>query len=99
MTVVGFHTETFPSVRRPSTKFRGPSTLQLSTDTGACLVVHLAHVARQNSYALPDGRVTIVEKGCSRGCTLCRFGGLEDLSGLLADSHVLKAGVGIDSKQ
>ena len=90
--VVGFDTETVPSVRRPSTKFRGPSTLQLSTDTGACLVVHLAHVARQNSYALPDGRITNVEKDC----TLCRFRGLEDLSALLADSHVLKAGVGID---
>ena len=91
--VLGFDTETVPSVRSSRSKFKGPSTLQIATAGGACLVVHLAHVSKRGCYVDPaSGIVRDVQNSPS----LCRLRGLDDLATLLQDSRVLKAGVGID---
>ena len=92
--VLGFDTETVPTVRRSSRLYRGPATLQLARADGACLVLHLAHVKRKHVFRSPSSAgVQDAQEGTG---TLHRFQGLDDLAEVLRDASVLKAGVGID---
>lgn len=57
--------------------------MQLAASTGACLVVHLAHVPRRKNWhrGAPDGH---------------HLEGMKELAQLLQDRNVIKAGVGIE---
>jgi hypothetical protein len=92
--VLGFDTESVPTVRRTSRRFQGPATLQLASADGACLVVHLAHVKRKNCFvSTTSGGVQDAPESAGTGN---RFQGLDDLDEVLQDTRVLKAGVGIN---
>jgi hypothetical protein len=95
---LGFDTESVPTVRSASLRYKGPVTLQLASAAGACLVVHLAHVPLQNCFVDKSGAVADVVPGGGEKQSgyVNRFRGMDELAAVLADTRILKAGVGVD---
>ena len=73
---LGFDTETVPSVRRSDPE-RGPSTIQLASADGACLVAHLEHFPEEESQlvdVLQNPLVIKVGEGMISQCCAMRQG-------------------------